>query len=114
MIFDSVDILNLDLAASSERKRPRKITSKVLDSACEDEILRIPKKKVKSVLAKQILKRVHELLRMFIVCFFSLSFQESKLQGHWSEEAVVKDVQVFRFIIVQIYLLNMIVQPQQK
>ncbi|KAB5565367.1 hypothetical protein PHYPO_G00240510 [Pangasianodon hypophthalmus] len=49
--------------ASSERKRPRKPTQKVLDSAFEDEILRIPKKK------------------------------ESKQQGQWSEEAVVKDVQ---------------------
>ncbi|KAK3526082.1 hypothetical protein QTP70_014657 [Hemibagrus guttatus] len=78
--------------ASSERKRPRKITSKVLDSACEDEILTIPKKKVKSFPA-YVLKRVDELLRMFIVCFFPLLYQESKQQGHWSEETVVRDVQ---------------------
>ncbi|XP_047675247.1 histone-lysine N-methyltransferase, H3 lysine-36 specific isoform X2 [Tachysurus fulvidraco] len=50
--------------ASSERKKTRKITHKVMDSTGEDEILRIPKKK------------------------------ESKQQSHWSEEAVVKDVQI--------------------
>ncbi|XP_053334327.1 histone-lysine N-methyltransferase, H3 lysine-36 specific [Clarias gariepinus] len=46
---------------SSERRRPRKPTHKVLDFAIEDEILRITQKK------------------------------ESKQQGQWSEEAVVKD-----------------------
>ncbi|XP_060771322.1 histone-lysine N-methyltransferase, H3 lysine-36 specific isoform X2 [Neoarius graeffei] len=49
--------------ASSERKKPRKPTHKMLDSAFENEVLRIPKKK------------------------------ESKEQGQWSEEAVVRDFQ---------------------
>lgn len=65
---DSVNILTLDLTASSERKKTRKITHKVMDSTGDDEILRIPKKKVKSFPTANVLERVDEFLRKLIVC----------------------------------------------